>query len=171
MTDQFVTVKSQDSKHPFYAGVHMTSAQFGGGLEGGGMTKGDPDFVNIAPTDQYLDRYVFFADYTYPDTVLTVIRRKTLKGFMPVELACGGELTDFLPLGSKGEYEYAFVHLTSGSVPQQLAKGECGYGRHEAKSEGPFSITVWGIGQDASYGFVGGVGSRPINDAPAVPVN
>lgn len=171
MTDQLVTVKSQDSKHPFYVAVHMTGAMFGGGTPGGGSTKGDPDFVNVVPSDQFLDRYVFFADYTYPDTSLTVVRRKAKDGFKPVVLECGGEITGFAPLGSSGEYEFAWVKLTSGWGPQKLANGECGYGRHEARSEAPFSITVWGIGQDASYGFAGGMGSRPINDAPAPPVN
>ncbi len=170
MTDRLVTVKSQDSKHPFYVGVHMSSATFGGGAPGRGMTKGDPDFVNIVPSDQFLDRYVFFADYTYPDTVLTVVRRKTDKGFLPVELECGA-IDGFTPLGSSGEYEYAWVELTMGSVPKKIGSGECGYGRHEARSDGPFSITVWGIGQDASYGYAGGMGSRPINDAPLPRVN
>lgn len=166
MTDELVTVKSQDSKHPFYAAVQMTSSTFAGGAPGGGMTTGDPDFVNIVPSDQFLDRYVFFADYTFPDTTLTVVRRKTAKGFSPVELECGGAIDGWQPLGSKGEYEYAWVKLTQGSIPQKLAGGECGYGRHEAHSDGPFSVTVWGVGRDASYGYAGGMGSRPINDAP-----
>ncbi|MDF2695588.1 MAG: hypothetical protein K0S65_3971, partial [Labilithrix sp.] len=34
-----------------------------------------------------------------------------------------------------------------------------------AESEGPFTVSVWGIGHDASYGYAGGMGSRPINDA------
>ena len=37
-------------------------------------------------------------------------------GFVPVELECGGPITDFAPLGSSGQYEYAWVKLTS-SVP------------------------------------------------------
>ncbi|HVH46657.1 MAG TPA: IgGFc-binding protein [Labilithrix sp.] len=171
MTDQLVTVKSQDSKHPFYAAVQMSSSGFGGGAPGGGRTPGDPDFVNLVPTDQFLDHYVFFADYTYPDTILTVVRRKSANGFAPVELGCGGEIEGFAPLGSSGEYEYAWVRLTAGSVPQKLAKGECGYGRHEARSDAPFAITVWGIAQDASYGYAGGMGSRPVNDAPPPIVN
>lgn len=170
MTDEIVTVRSQDAKHPFYAAVQMTGSSFAGGAPGGGMTKGDPDFVNMVPTDQYLDRYVFFADYTFPETILTVVRRKTNGAFAPVELECGGEIGGFVPLGSSGEYEYAWVRLTAASRPQKLAKGECGYGRHVARSDGPFSITVWGMGQDASYGYAGGMGSRPINDAPLPPV-
>jgi hypothetical protein len=166
MTDALVTVKSQDKGHPFYVGVHMTGSAFGAGSGAGGSTTGDPDFVNVPPSDQFLDRYVFFTDYTFPETSLTVVRRKTKQGFRPVVLGCAGEITTFVPLGASGEYEYAWVDLTSGGLPQKVGSGECGYGRQEAHSDGPFSVTVWGTGKDASYGYAGGVGSRPIHDAP-----
>ncbi|MBX3188012.1 MAG: IgGFc-binding protein [Labilithrix sp.] len=169
-TDELVVVRSQDSRHPFHASVYMTGSQYNGGLAGGGRTVGDPDFVNVVPSDQFLDRYVFFADYTYPETTLTVVRRKTAAGFAPVELECAGEITSFRPLGASGEYEYAWVHLTRGFTPQAFAKGTCGHGRHEARSDGPFSVTVWGMGRDASYGYAGGMGSRPVNDAKPPPV-
>ena len=165
LTDALVSVKSQDAKHPFHATVIMTSSEFGGGSAGAVL--GDPDFVNVVPSAQFLDHYVFFADYTFPETSLTVVRKKTEKGFMPVELACGGEITGFQPLGASGDYEFAWVTLTAAFRPQKMAKGECGYGRHDARSDGPFSVTVWGIGRDASYGYAGGMGSRPINEAPA----
>ncbi len=166
ITEARVVVKSQDSQHPFYAAQHMTGELYGGGAQAGNTTPGDPDFVNVVPSDQFLDRYVFFADYTFPDTSLTVVRRRTADGFKPVVLECAGEITGFEPLGSKGEYELAFVELTKGTIPQKFPKGECGYGRHEARSDGPFAVTVWGVGKAASYGYAGGMGSRPVNDAP-----
>lgn len=173
MTDAITVVKSQDTKHPFYAAVHMSSSSYsgdvpggGGPQQGGGWKSGDPDFVNVVPTDQFLDRYVFFADYTFPDTSLTFVRRKTSNGFMPVELECAGEISGWTPLGSSGEYEYTWVALTKGYDPQSFPKGKCGTGRHEAHSAGPFSVTVWGTGIATSYGYAGGMGSRPINDAP-----
>lgn len=168
-----VVVKSQDAGHPFHAAVYMTGSRFRGGAghpsnpqipEAGIL--GDPDFVVVVPSEQFLDRYVFFTDYTYADTSLTIVRRKTAGGFLPVELACAGEVKDWRPLGTTGEYEYTWVQLTKAFVPATFEKGTCGYGRHEATSEGPFSVTVWGIGVDASYGYPGGRGSRPINDAP-----
>ena len=165
LTDQLFVVKSQDSKHPFHVNVYMTSSQFGGGIPDN-ITLGDPDYVNVPATDPYLDRYVFLTDFTFPDTTLTFVRKKTPNGFMPVELECAGEVTDFKPLGSSGQYEYAWVQLTSGFVAQKSAKGECGYGRQEARSNGPFAVTVWGVGPDSSYGYVGGTGLRPVNDAP-----
>jgi hypothetical protein len=143
----------------------MTGSTSGGG-SGAGRTLGDPDFVNVVPNEQFLDRYVFFTDFTYPETSLTIVRKKTAYGFMPVKLDCGGDVTGFKPLGTSGDYEYAWVPLTKNFAPQKLAKGECGYGRHAAESEGPFSVTVWGWGKDASYGYAGGMGMRPVNDAP-----
>ncbi|AKV01103.1 hypothetical protein AKJ09_07766 [Labilithrix luteola] len=169
-TDAIVTVSSQDAKHPFHASVYMTSATYSGGRPGRGETLGDSDFVNVAPSDQFLDRYVFFADYTYPETSLTLVRRKTNTGFKPVTLACGGEISGWQPLGKSGEYEYTWVRLTSGFAPQKVGGGECGYGRHEATSEGPFGLYVWGLGAYASYGYVGGIGARPINAAPPLVV-
>ncbi|AKV00164.1 hypothetical protein AKJ09_06827 [Labilithrix luteola] len=165
MTDQLFVVKSQDSKHPFHVSTYMTGATFGGGVPGN-VTLGDPDFVNVPPTDQYLDRYIFLADFTFPDTMLTIVRKATTKGFAPVELECAGEVTDFSPLGTSGKYEFAWVKITEGFVPQQFAKGTCGYGRHEVHSDGPFSVSVWGVGPYSSYGFVGGMGLRPIHTAP-----
>ena len=168
-TDQIFVVKSQDSKHPFHVNVYMTGSTYGAG-NGGARTTGDPDFVNVPPADQYLDRYVFFTDFTFPETSLTVVRRKTATGFVPVELECAGPITGWQPLGSSGTYEFAWVKLTSGFTAQKFAKGECSYGRQEAHSTGAFAVTVWGTGIDASYGYVGGTGLRPINDAKPPPV-
>ncbi len=162
-TDEIFSVRSQDSKHPFYTAVYMTASKYGNGT--GRETLGDPDFVNIPASDQFLDRYVFFTDFTYPETTLTVVRKRTAKGFSPVELECAGELADWKPIGTEGKYEFTWVHLTNGFLPQKFAKGECGYGRQEAHSDGPFAITVWGMAVRASYGYVGGTGLRPINDA------
>lgn len=162
-------VKSQDSKHAFHVNVYMTGAQFNR-FAGAGTTLGDPEFVNVPATGQFLDRYVFFTDFTYPETGLTVVRRKNADGFAPVELSCGGEITGWKPLGSSGTYEYAWVTLTTGFT-EPLAKDGCSsYGRQEAHSKGPFAITVWGIGNAASYGYVAGTGLRPINDAVPVPI-
>ncbi|MBX3218440.1 MAG: IgGFc-binding protein [Labilithrix sp.] len=161
-TDQVFVVKSQDKEHPIYAAVYMTGSGYGNGT--GQLTTGDPDFVNVPPADQFLDRYVFFTDYTYPDTSLTVVRKKVKGGFKPVTLECVGDVTSFLPLdGEDGEFEYAWVKLTEGYVERTVDGKRCGYGRQEASSEGPFAITVWGTGLASSYGYVAGTGLRPIN--------
>jgi len=162
-------VRSQDAKHPFHVNVYMTGAEFGRAT-GVGMTLGDPEWVNVPASGQFLDHYVFFADFTYPDTGLSVVRRKNATGFAPVELSCGGEITGWKPLGTSGTYEYAWVNLTV-NFTEPLAKDGCSsYGRQEARSDGAFAITVWGIGSYASYGYVAGTGLRPINDAVPVPI-
>ncbi len=168
ITDEFFVVRSQDSKHPFHVNVYMTGSSYGGGT--GSKTTGDPDYVNVPAADQFLDHYIFFTDFTFPDTRLTVVRRKTPTGFLPVDLECAGPIEGWRPLGTSGEYEYAFVKLTDAFLPQKFAKGECSYGRQEARSDGPFAITVWGMGIDASYGYVAGTGLRPVNDAPPVTI-
>lgn len=147
-------VKSQDTSHPFYVAVHMSGSQTY-------RTLGDPDFVNIVPDDQLLDRYVFFLDHTYSTSNLTVVRRKDGGGFHDVTLDCLGPITGWQPLGSDGATEYAWVDMTRDRAPVKTAIGECGYGRHEASSDGPFALYVWGLDKDASYGFPAGAGSRP----------
>ncbi|AKU95069.1 hypothetical protein AKJ09_01733 [Labilithrix luteola] len=164
-TKHLVTVKSQDKDHPFYAAVYMTSST-GPNV---GKTLGDPDFVNIVPSDQFLDRYVFSTDHTYPETSLTLVRKKTNGAFAPVELDCAGKVTGWQALDTKGDYQYAFVKMTHGYLAQAFGTSTCGYGRHEVKSTGPFSVTVWGMGTDASYGYPGGMGLRPVNTV-TVPV-
>ena len=60
-------------------GLHDRRGRTAGARPAGGQTLGDPDFVNIVPSDQFLDRYVFFTDYTFPETTLTFVRRKTTR--------------------------------------------------------------------------------------------
>ena len=63
------TVKSDGDDQPFLMFTYMTGAGEQG--EGGW---GDADFVRLVPPKQYMTHYVFFADPTYPFTVLTVVR-------------------------------------------------------------------------------------------------
>ncbi|PRQ07599.1 hypothetical protein ENSA7_25890 [Enhygromyxa salina] len=132
--------RSQDEDHPFYIAAHMT----GGGTFGG---EGDPEWVNIIPTAQYLDDYVLFTDPTYSETSLVVVRSPGSGGFAPVELDCLGELNGWLPLG---DYEYTRVDLVTGNF---MAVNGCENGRHEMWSDEPFGVTVWGWGSNASQGF------------------
>jgi IgGFc binding protein len=76
-----------------------------------------------------------------------------------------------MPLGTSGKYEFAWVKLTDQFTPQSFGDRTCAYGRHEMHSNGPFSVTVWGVDKYASYGFVGGTGLRPIHTAPPPTVN
>ena len=147
-------VRSQDPNHPFFLAVYMSGAERY-------MTLGDPDFVTIVPDEQYLDSYVFFLDHTYAESTLTVVRRKGPNGFRDVTIDCLGPVTGWLPLGSDGTTEYAWVDMTRSRTPVSTPLGTCGYGRHEAESDGAFALYAWGIDSYASYGFPAGAGSRP----------
>lgn len=170
VASDLMTVRSQDDQHPFYAGMFMTGG-YGIAMSTNGPAIGDPDFVNAVPSAQFLDRYIFFVDHTYPETTLTFVRKKTDSGFKPVTLECAGEVADWRPLDVAGQYEFTWVYLTHSSLPQKFPGGSCGYGRHEANSEGPFAVYVWGTDVYSSYGYAGGMGSRPLSATKGPPVN
>jgi hypothetical protein len=160
-------VKSQDANHPFYISAHMTGGENFNG-------EGDPEFVNIVPTAQYLNSYVFFTDPTYPETNLVLVRAKGPNGFEDVKLDCAGVLGGWAPLG---EYEYTRVDLVTGNF--QGVNG-CANGTHYIESNAPFGATVWGwgslasfpfISQYVSYAYPAGAGVKPVNQTvvPAVP--
>lgn len=165
-TTAVVSVRSQDAEHPFHAAMFMTGAS-----SIPVRPTGDPEFVNAVPSGQFLDRYIFFADHTYLDTNLTLVRRKTSSGFKPVTLDCAGELTGWAPLDNAGEYEFLWLVMTRDGVAQTFPSGTCTYGRHEAKSDAPFSVHVWGTSPYASYGYAAGQGIRPLHDVKGPPVN
>ncbi|MFO0670857.1 MAG: IgGFc-binding protein [Polyangiaceae bacterium] len=167
-------VRSQDPAHPFYLSGHMTGAgQFDPSGKDG---RGDAEFVNVVPALEYLDSYVFFADPTYPETDLVVIRRRGNIGFSDVVLDCAGPLTGWQPVGNQGRFEFTRVDLVRGNFQPQ---GKCDNGRHEMHSETPFGVTVWGWGSAASgsfsstyvsYAYPAGAGAAPINDVVVSPI-
>ncbi|MDF2695129.1 MAG: hypothetical protein K0S65_3512, partial [Labilithrix sp.] len=153
--DPFV-VRSQDSAHPFYVAAVMT------GANASSTSLGDPEFVMSVPTDQWLDSYGFFSDYTYMLSAVYVTRRKVTGAFLDVTLDCAGPLTGWRPISP--DYEWTFVELTRGLVPQSYPAGTCSDGPHRIHSDGPFSMSVWGLGVAGSYGYPGGAGLRPITE-------
>ncbi|AKV04409.1 hypothetical protein AKJ09_11072 [Labilithrix luteola] len=146
-------VRSQDRDHPFYAAIVMTGA----GASATGL--GDPEVAMVVPTDQWLDTYGFFSDYSYPYSSVFVTRRKTGGTFRDVTLDCAGPLTGWTPITS--DFEWTFVELTHAGDAQTYPAGTCTDGAHRMKSDGPFAMTVWGFGQAASYAYPGGAGLRP----------
>ncbi len=165
-------VRSQDAQHPFYMSAHMTGAQ---AFDPGNDGRGDAEFVNVIPTDEYLESYVFFADPTYSETNLVLVRAKGPKGFSDVTLDCAGPLTGWQPIDACGRYEYTRTDLVRFNFAKQ---GNCDNGRHEIKSESPFGLTVWGWGSGAtgsfstqyvSYAYPAGAGVQPINSVVIPP--
>lgn len=161
-------VKSQDDKHPFMLFQLMTGSTFLPAMNG----YGDADFVLMVPPQQYMPRYVFFADPTYPETNLVLVRAKVNGAFADVNLDCAGKVSGWQPIG---DYEWTRVDLMTGNFQPV---GNCSTGRHEISSDGPFGVTVWGWGtpetttftSNVSYGYPAGMNIVPINKVVVPPV-
>ncbi|MDC0718778.1 IgGFc-binding protein [Nannocystis bainbridge] len=160
------TVRSQDSEHPFYFAGYMTGGQLHD-------NRGDPEWVNVIPSEQYLDRYVFFTDPTYSETSLVVVRRKQDGAYADVTLGCAGVLDGWAAVDD--EHEYTRVDLVTGNFEDV---GGCSNGRHEISSANPIGVTVWGWGSpesvdfytlNVSYAYPAGAAIRPINDVTIMP--
>ena len=151
-------VRSQDSEHPFYVSVVMTGAS-----ASGAGSLGDPEVAMAVPTDQWLDSYVFFSDYMYQLSSVFVTRRKFDGAFHDVALDCTGALTGWKPISD--DYEWTFVELSRYGRAQTYPGGTCTDGPHRIKSDGPFTMTVWGLDYYVSYAYPGGAGLRPISEA------
>lgn len=150
------TVKSQDDKHPFYIGQEMPGAN----------CIGDEDFVNLMPPAQWLERYVFYTDYSYNTTNLVFVRSKGPKGFEDVTVDCaGGPLTGWQPVGASGQYEMTTFYLVNNGAPN----GNCQNGPHKAESKQPFALMVWGLASCASYGYPAGGNAAVINQVVVPP--
>jgi len=168
-TDEGFVVRSQDAEHPFYMAAYMG----GGGVASSGSDilqmimpqgEGDPEFVNVIPSGQYLNRYTFVADPTYDETNLVVVRERSSDGtFKDVTLECAGVLGDFRPIGTEGRYEYTRVALRhQGHHGSASDAGVCDSGVHRMHSEGTFTATIWGWDSYASYAYPGGQAQRKL---------
>jgi hypothetical protein len=173
-------VHSQDAQHPFYLASYMTGGQ------DFDLGTGDPEFVNVIPPAQFLPRYTFFTDPTYPETNLVVVRaRDAQTGQMPdVTLDCAGTLSGWAAVGTAGTFEMTRVDLSTGDFQ---GVGGCDNGVHviaSSSSGASFGVTVWGWGNDVtwptdqgddeenpkftrwvSYGYPAGANFKPLNGA------
>ncbi len=166
--DAFV-VRTQDVEHPIYVAAYMTGGA-GGGFAKAMASRGDPEFVNVVPAKQYLNSYSFYADPTYADTSLVVVRTKSGADFKDVWLECAGNLSGWKPIGERGEYEFVRVDLARRDGKGQVV-GTCQNGLQRMKSEGPFTATLWGWDVYASYAYPGGMAQRKLVETPLSPVN
>jgi hypothetical protein len=162
VADRPFVVRSQDAQHPFYVASIMTGSLASSTL------LGDPETALVIPTAQWLDSYVFFSDFTYTHSGLFVTRRKVKGAFHDVTLDCAGPLTHWTPIGA--DYEWTFAELSREGEPIAYPAGKCTDGAHRIHSDGPFSMTVWGLAFAASYAYPGGAGLRSITDVhvPAI---
>ncbi|MDF2692816.1 MAG: hypothetical protein K0S65_1199 [Labilithrix sp.] len=162
-TGEAFVVRSQDSEHPFYVAAYMTGVS-GDYWGGPGTGTGDPEFVNVVPTEQYLSRASFYADPTYADTSLVIVRAKSHGEFKDVTLGClGGPIPNFRPIGTRGDYEFTRVNLSTSTM---RGDSGCYYGTHHLASDGPFTATIWGWDITASYAYASGTATRRLVEAP-----
>ena len=164
--DAFV-VRTQSSDHPIYVAAHMTgsSGDVFGQKSFAGI--GDPEFVNVVPAHQYMNAYSFYADPTYGETSLVVVRAKLRDKFEDVWLECAGNLTGWKPIGTRGDYEYVRVDLAKGGREgEKFGESTCKNGLQRMKSVGPFTATLWGWDNAASYAYPGGMAQRKLVEVP-----
>ena len=168
--DAFV-VRTQDAEHPIYMAAYMTSAAgfyFGSPDMGG---HGDPEFVNVVPAGQYLNSYSFYADPTFLETSLVIMRAKSHGAFNDVWLECAGNLSDWKPVGTRGEYEFTRVDLARRRGPgATFGDKTCTTGLQRMRSDGPFTATLWGWDHYASYAYPGGMANRKLVTTPLDPL-
>ncbi|HEX4454256.1 MAG TPA: IgGFc-binding protein [Kofleriaceae bacterium] len=146
---QFV-VESQGSGNPFYMASYMTGCETVDPEEED--CRGDPEYVNIVPPEQYLSQYTFFTDPTYPETNLVLTREKVNGAFADVNLDCLGTVTGWTMLDAADDMEYTRVDLSTGNFG---AVGNCNNGLHVATSTQRFGLVVWGWGSAITGGSFG----------------
>ena len=162
-------VQSQGADHPFYMSAHMTGCQQVNPTEDD--CRGDPEFVNIVPPEQFLASYTFFTDPTYPETNLVFVREKKNGAFADVSLDCGGTVTNWQAIDQSDTLEYARMDLVTGNF---MSVNNCNNGLHVATSALPFGLVVWGwgsaatdatgfISQAVSYAYPAGASVKAIN--------
>jgi hypothetical protein len=127
---------------------------------------GDEEHVNVLPPAQFLSKYIFFTDPTYPTTNLVLTRAKAPDGsFKDVKIACLGTVKGWKAVGSTGKYQVTDVDLVrSGS-----SAGTCTNGPQTATSDGPFGLTVWGLDDYSSYAYPAGGNLATINSVYVPP--
>ena len=131
------------------------------------LNLGDEEFTILLPPGQFLSRYVFFTDPTYPTTNLVITRVAGPSGFEDVTVDCLGTVTGWQPVGSSTKYQVTNVDLLRAAVPA----GTCANGRHTAQSNAPFGVVVWGEDSYSSYAYpAGGNGAQLTSvTVPATP--
>ncbi|AKU95110.1 hypothetical protein AKJ09_01774 [Labilithrix luteola] len=162
-TDSPFVVRSQDAEHPFYLAAYMSGANT---IPNNAL--GDPEFVNVVPAGQYMSAYMFYADPTYTETSLVLIRAKSTKGFEDVWLDCaGGPVEGWTAVDSAGRFEYRRVDLArAGGHGETFPGGTCANGLQRMRSKGPFTATLWGWSDWASYAYPGGMAQRKLVSRP-----
>ena len=110
--------------------------------------RGDPEFINVIPLEQYLAKYTFFTDPTYPETNLVLIREAQNGTFADVEVDCAGTISGWQDLDAAGTVQYARLDMVTGNF--EPVHG-CDNGIHTATSAQPFGLVVWCAYRNSRY--------------------
>ncbi len=128
--------------------------------------------MNVVPTGQYTSSYSFYADPSYSENSLVVVRKRVDGAFKDVSLDCAGTLTTWKPVGTRGEHEFTRVDLSRDRGPgDTFGASVCQSGLQRMRSDGPFTATVWGWDHTASYTYTSGTSQRKLVAIPLAPVN
>ncbi len=159
-------ISSQGDTHPFALTQLMDTANLPGGTRPGATAPGfapalgDEEFVIVLPPGQFMNRYVFFTDPTYATTNLVFTRVDAGDGFQDVEVDCLGTITGWQPVGDGGAYEVATADL----MRADIGVNGCENGLHEASSDAPFGLVVWGLDSYSSYAYPAGGNALELTD-------
>jgi hypothetical protein len=162
-TTSAFSVTSGGEEFPFYLAQIMPGCM----VPNNPGDVGDEEWVNILPPIQFLSKYVFFTDPTYPNTNFALVRASTATGFKDVTIDCLGVVPSWVPVGVGGKYEVATIDLMIGGVGQGNG---CTNGPHVATSEGPFGLVVWGLDWFSSYGYPAGGNVATVNQVIVPPI-
>jgi hypothetical protein len=109
------------------------------------------------PAGQYLDRYVFNTPDTYNFIYDHIIVVRPAGACVAVD--CLGLIPDseFTPVGVSG-WEAARIFIDDEDHPT-----DCVDGAHLLTASAPVGLSVVGTDYADSYGYLGGIGVKPIN--------
>ncbi len=147
-----------ETEAPFLAYQIMTGADYPEESATLSLHMGDPMMLLTPPAGQYLDRYVFNTDNRFDFAFDRIIVVRPLGAV--VELDCLGVLDDekFTEVGNCGFEVGRFNLECDGEYV-----GRCVDGVHRLQADMPVGVFVVGEDSYNSYGYLGGVGVRPIN--------
>ena len=162
--DYYVEGVFESPEDPFHPGAPFLAYQLMTGsdfpdcyLHDGYDREGDPLMLLAPPAGQYLDRYVFntenVGDFDYDHII--IVRPPGAH----VALDCLGLIPDseFSMVGASG-WEVARVY-----IDDPLDDTGCVDGAHLLTASEPVGLSVVGTALAVSYGYLGGIGVRPIN--------
>jgi hypothetical protein len=118
---------------------------------------GDPMMLQSPPAGNYLDRYVFTTDNLFDFDYDHIIIVRPAGAY--VALDCLGLIPDseFTEVGSS-DWEVARIY-----IDDPLHTTGCEDGAHLLTASAPVGLSVVGTAWANSYGYMGGIGVKPIN--------